>query len=152
MAKRTVGKSKLTPEMRQRLAELACEARGLVYGDAGCPEWGTRFSEIEDDAKEVGHEFIRLLMEQASDAQAKRVPDTALTTIAGERALLIGTEDRTIESESGDVNWKEPKAYLPKSRKAFFPSEPSIGSGRGRRPVSSGDAQDDTSGDQAAVV
>lgn len=152
MAKRTVGKSKLTPQLRQRLVELACEARGLVYGEAACPEWGTRFAEIEDDAKEVGHEFIRLLMEQASDAQARRVPEAALTNAAGERAVLIGSEHRTIESESGGVHWNEPKAYLSKSRKAFFPSEPSVGSGRGRRPVSGGDAQDGAPGDQAAVV
>ena len=131
MAKRTVGKSKLTPELRRRLAEVAREARVLVYGEVGCPEWGTRFTEIEDDAKEVGHEFIRLLMEQASDAQTQQMPDAALTSAAGEQAMLIGTEDRTIESESGGVNWKEPKAYLPKSRKAFFPSEPGIGSGGG---------------------
>jgi hypothetical protein len=152
MAKRTVGKSKLTPPLRQRLADLAQEARGLVYGEAGCPEWGTRFAEIEDDAKEVGHEFIRLVMEQTADAQATRLPDAAFETAAGERALLIGTEDRTIESESGGVHWKEPKAYLPKSRKAFFPSEPSARSERGRRPLPSGDAQDGASRDQAAVV
>jgi len=35
---------------------------------------------------------------------------------------LIGSEERTIETESGEVSWNEPKAYLPKSRKAFFPS------------------------------
>ncbi len=33
---------------------------------------------------------------------------------------LIGTESRTIETVSGTVNWPEPKAYLPKSRKTFF--------------------------------
>ena len=152
MARRTVGKSKLTPQLRQRLEELACEARSLVYGETGCPEWGTRFAEIEDDAKEVGHELIRLLMEQASDAQAQRMPQAALTTTTQEQAVLIGTEDRTIESESGGVNWKEPKAYLLKSRKAFFPSEPSAGSERGRGSVSGGDAQDGASGDEAAVV
>ncbi len=32
MATRTVGKSKLTAEVRRRLEELAAEARGLVYG------------------------------------------------------------------------------------------------------------------------
>lgn len=152
MAKRTLGKSKLSPELRRRLAELAREARGLVYGEAGCPEWGTRFAEIEDDAKEVGHEFIRLLMEQASEAQGRRLPDAALTSAAGERAVLIGTEHRTIESESGGVQWKEPKAYLPQSRKAFFPSESSARSRRGRRPITGGDAQDGPSRDEAPIV
>lgn len=121
----------MTPELRRRLAEVASEARALVYGAAGCPEWGTRFAEIEDDAKEVGHEFMRLLMEQAADAQTRHMPDAALTAAAGEPAMLIGTEDRAIESESGGVHWKEPKAYLAKSRKAFFPSEPSPGTGGG---------------------
>jgi len=56
-----MGQSKLSPAVRQRLAEMVAEARALVYGEAGCPQWGTLFAEIEDDAKEVGSEFIRLL-------------------------------------------------------------------------------------------
>src|SRR3972149_9647316 len=126
MAKRTVGKSKLTPEMRRRLGEVAREARGLVYGEPGCPEWGTTFAEIEDDAKEVGHEFIRLLMEQAAEAQTQRVPQAALRTDAGGQAMLLGTGGRTIESEAGGGGWEEPKAYLPASREACFASEASV--------------------------
>ena len=113
------------------MAEVAREARALVYGAAGCPEWGTKFAEIEDDAKEVGHELIRLLMEQTADVQAEQVPESALEGDSGERALLIGSEPRALVSESGAVSWAEPKAYLPKSRKAFFPSEPGVGSGGG---------------------
>lgn len=122
MAKRMVGRSKLTPEVRQRLAEVAREARRLVYGEHGCPPWGTKFVEMEADAKEVGHEFIRLLLEQTADDQAGQMPDAALTTELGEPASLVGTEDRTVETESGAVSWEEPKAYLPESRKDFFPS------------------------------
>ncbi len=122
MVKRSMGKMKLTPQVRQRLAEMAAEARQLVYGEAGCPVWGTLFAEIEDDAKEVGHEFIRLLMQQAAEGQAESVPDEALITDGGEVAQSIGAEERTMETESGEVSWNEPKAYLPKSRKDFFPS------------------------------
>ena len=129
MPKRTIGTSKLTPEMRQRLAEVAKEARRLVYGDKGCPEWGTSFAEIESDAREVGHEFIRLLMEQTTDGQAREVPQTALNTESGEVAQRTGSERRDLETESGTVTWSEPKAYLPKSRKAFFPSGQSAGPG-----------------------
>ena len=127
MATRTVGKSKLTPEVRQRLVELAGEARALVYGQAGCPEWGTTFAEIEADAREVGHEFMRLVMEQTNSQQATDVPEGALRTDAGEVATGLITQDRTLETEAGNVSWKEPKAYLPKSRKAFFPSVQSLG-------------------------
>lgn len=127
MAKRTDGKAKLTPEVRQRLVEAAKQAREWVYGERRCPEWGTSFAEIECDAKEVGHEFIRLLMEQVSQQQTEHLPDSALTLPSGERAQRIGTADRTLETESGAVQWAEPQAYLPQSRKAFFPSDSSVG-------------------------
>lgn len=38
----------MTPEVRQRLVEVAAEARRLVYGDKGHPLWGTKFVEIEN--------------------------------------------------------------------------------------------------------
>lgn len=129
MATRTVGKTKLTPEVRQRLAAVAAEARLLVYGAQGCPDWGTTFAELEADAFEVGHEFIRLVMAQANTQQAQKPPDTALQTDAGEEASLTGSQDRTVQTVAGDVSWAEPRAYLPQSRKAFFPSVQGIGTG-----------------------
>ena len=131
MVKRSMGQGKLSPQVRERLAEIAAEARHLIYGEAGCPEWGTRFAEIEDDAKEVGHEFIRLLMQQTTEEQAEALPAGGLTTDQGEVARSIGTAERTIETESGGVSWNEPQAYLPKSRKAFFPSVEGFGTGGG---------------------
>lgn len=109
--------------------QAAAEARRLIYGEQGCPDWGTSFAEIEADAKEVGHEFIRLLMEQSTGGQAEIMPESALTTETGETAQRTGKERREMETESGPVNWTEPRAYLPKSRKAFFPSDQSAGPG-----------------------
>ena len=129
MAKRMDGRSKLTPEIRRRLAEMVMEARELIYGEQRFPEWGTRFSEIESDAKEVGHEFIRMLMEQTSGEQSQVMPGAALKAESGEVAELIGAQTRTLETESGPVSWPEPEAYLPKFRKAFFPSESCNGFG-----------------------
>lgn len=129
MVKRSTGKSKLTPQVRERLEQVAAEARLLVYGEAGCPAWGTSFAEIEDNSKEVGHEFIRLLMQQTADGQTGTMPAKALTTESGEVAQPAGSEARTIETESGAVTWEEPKTYLPKSRKAFFPSVEGTGLG-----------------------
>ena len=120
MAKRTDGKTKLTPEVREQLIEAAKRARERVYGEQGCPEWGTSFAEIECDAKEVGHEFIRLLMQQTGDQQTGHLPDSALTLPSGETSVRIGTDDRTLETESGVVQWQEPLAYLPQSRKVFL--------------------------------
>lgn len=67
--------------MRQRLAEVAWEARRLVYRERGVPEWGTSFAQIECDATKVGYEFIRLLMEQTASEQAEDVPPSALTIL-----------------------------------------------------------------------
>ncbi len=131
MVERSIGKSKLTPEVRERLAEMAAEARRLVYGEEGFPEWGTSFAEIEDDGKEMGHEFIRLVIQQVAEEQAESLPSEALRTDTGEVARSIGTEQRVIETESGPVTWNEPKGYLPKSRKAFFPSVEGDGSACG---------------------
>lgn len=130
MATRKAGKAKLTPEIRQRLAEMAAEARRLVYGVKGCPEWGTKFVEIEADAFEVGHEFIREMMAGANAQQAQAVPREALQTESGEVAVAIGCEARALETQAGAVSWPEPKAYLPKSRKAFFPSVEGAGAER----------------------
>lgn len=127
MARRTAGRTKLSPELRRQLNDMVRAARELIYGDQGCPAWGTQFAEIESDAKEIGHEFIRLLMEQTSQEQTRNIPHTSLKSESGEEAVLVGAETRTIETESGPVCWSEPKAYLPKSRKAFFPSEPRTG-------------------------
>lgn len=130
MAKRVTGRAKLTPDMRARVAEKAAELRKLLYGEAGCPAWGTSFCEIEGDAKELGHELIRVLMEQTGREQSQlAVPEEALATDSGEKAELVGTRTRTLETESGPVIWQEPEAYLPQSRKAFFPSEPGPGAG-----------------------
>ena len=73
----------------------------------------------EDDAKKVGHEFIRLLMQQTAEGQAETLHDEGLITDTGEVVQSVGAEERTIETESGEVSWDEPKAYLPKSRKEF---------------------------------
>ena len=122
MGKRKETNSKLTPEMQARLEATAAELRRLVYGEAGHPAWGTAFAEIEADAKEVGHELIRLLMQQTAGEQAEGLPDEALLSDSGERAQRVGQQERTLITESGEVSWREPKAYLPKSRKDFFPS------------------------------
>lgn len=129
MVKRISGVSKLSPEVRRKLAAMAAEARRLVYGELGYPEWGTSFAEMESDAQEVGHEFLRLVLEQTADDQSAALPESALTTAAGETARAAGREPRVLITESGEVCWNEPKAYLPQSRKAFFPSEPGVGAG-----------------------
>ena len=60
------------------LLDMAAQVREKVYGAAGCPEWGTRFREIERTGMSVGREISRLVMEQVREEQARQVPDSAL--------------------------------------------------------------------------
>jgi len=61
-------------------------------------------------------------MQQTAEEHAQSLRGEAFFADGGELAQSIGAEERTIETESGEVMWNEPKGYLPKSRKAFFPS------------------------------
>ena len=114
--------------MAVELVDLARQMRRLLYGGDGVPEWGTKFSRIEAEALEVGRELSRLMMEQAVGEQAQRVPSPALEQAdSGESAAVIGTEPAVLETTAGEVQWKQPKTRLSKTRRDFFPSGPSVG-------------------------
>ena len=117
---------KVDGAVQERLREVAAELRGLMYGEMGCPEWGTRFSEIEDDGMSVGRELSRLLMEQSVGEQTQHMPPEALET-GHEQAQSAGTSTRPLETEAGEIAWEEPRAYLSKARKSFFPSREGTG-------------------------
>jgi len=120
-AKQPVGE-----DVQQRLREVAAELRGLLYGEAGCPEWGTKFREIEADGMSVGLELARLVMEQSVGEQAKQTPETALQ-VAGDRVVPAGAQATPLQTEAGVVQWDQPRGYLKKGRKAFFPTAAGFG-------------------------
>jgi hypothetical protein len=119
-------KKSIDPNVQSRLREMAAEMRGLLYGEAGCPEWGTKFTEIETDGMSVGLELARLVMEQSVDEQTHKMPKSAMA-VDDDDVIPTGTEPQQLETEAGQVDWKQPCGYQKKSRKAFFPSSPSIG-------------------------
>lgn len=123
-------KNDVSPRVASRLAEIAREMRQLVYGEEGCPEWGTRFSQIEASGMGIGHELARLFMQQAvADQAAGPVPPAALDC-GGETAKPLGTARQTLlETPAGDVEWPQPVARLEESRRDFFPSGQSAGGG-----------------------
>lgn len=82
-------KKALSSDTQARLREIAEEVRSLLYGETGCPEWGTRFSEIEADGMSVGLELARLVMEQSVEEQADRMPASKLT-IEGDEVVAPG--------------------------------------------------------------
>ena len=113
-------------EMQVWLREIAAQVREKLYGEAGCPEWGTRFREIERTGMSVGREISRLVMEQVVAEQAGRVPDSALV-VEGDVVQPAGQERTPLETEAGPIQWDQPRTMLKQGRKAFFPPVPSAG-------------------------
>ncbi len=121
---------KVDPTVQERLGKMAAELRHIIYGEQGCPEWGTKFVQIEEDGMAVGLELARLLMEQSVSEQAGQMPQEDLHC-GDETARAGGTDQANLNTQAGDVEWDEPAAYLNKARRAFFPSAEGPGD-RGR--------------------
>lgn len=137
MTNRTNGNRKIasrindvSPEVAARLAELASEMRQLVYGEAGVPVWGTKFTEIESRGMSVGLELARLFMEQSVDEQSGRVPDAALECNGETVEKGDKTKATPLETAAGEILWEQPQTRLAESRRAFFPSGAGVGDQR----------------------
>ncbi len=50
------------------------EVREILYGEAGCPELGTKFTRIEAMAMSVGEEVSRRLVASTVGRQAETIP------------------------------------------------------------------------------
>lgn len=120
----------LPPEIASKLADVARELREHIYGEQACPKWGTRFTQIEDQGMQVGLELARLFMQQSVQHQADgEIPPQAIVC-DGEQAVIDKNRqhETTLDTPAGEVEWKQPKTRLKKSRRDFFPSGPGAGS------------------------
>lgn len=121
-------REELSARVKERIAACQAEVRELLYGEAGCPVWGTKFAEIERTAMSVGEELSRQMMALVAEAQSREMPPGVLA-VEGEQALPVGTATRSLVTEAGPIEYQTPKAYLPQSRRAFFPSGDGVGDG-----------------------
>ena len=115
-------------ELQSYLKGVAKHFIERVYGPDGMP-WGTKFSDLEELAVQIGRAVSRSMINQAVANQAEHVPETAETCGVCGAAVQSGPppEPRTLTTTVGSVQWSEPKRYCPKCRAAFFPSGPEFG-------------------------
>lgn len=94
-----------------------------AYGPDGLP-WGTRFTDAEDVAVQVGDLLTREILQAAFQDQAARPhPDDQTVCPCCSGSLDTRPDQpREILSRRGVVAWGEPAAYCPRCRRAFFPS------------------------------
>jgi hypothetical protein len=115
-------------ELHARLGQIARELGREVY-PGGLPR-GTKFSELEEIAGALGDEIARQLIETQVGGQAEGWPEEGLgeCPVCGGDARKAPDEPRVLKTTRGDVAWKERVRNCPSCRRAFFPSEPGIGS------------------------
>lgn len=123
-----IRRDELSERVKAKVREFEAEVREMLYGQTGCPVWGTRFAEIESMAMSVGEELSRQLMAAAAGGQHAELPPEGLVC-NGEQAVLLGTEPRPLDTEAGPIEYLTTKAYLLKSRRDFFPSGDGSGDG-----------------------
>lgn len=99
-----------------------------VYFPNGMPI-GAKFSTLEDLACQVGDEAARLIMEMNVQQQAEDWPEDEVGECpsCGGAARKKPDEPRTLKTSRGDVAWENRVLNRPRCRRAFFPSESSVG-------------------------
>lgn len=114
-------------EFHDRLGQVARELAKKLYPD-GLPR-GTKFSELEAVAGALGDEMARQLIAINVQDQADDWPEEepGECPVCGGAARKLPDEPRVLTTTRGDVLWKERVANCVRCRRAFFPSEPSVG-------------------------
>ena len=96
--------------MQSRWREMEEQVCWALSGPGGCPEWGTKFRELEQQGMSVGLELARLVMERSVATQAERVPGAALV-VEGDVVPSAGRETTLLEqttplTPSFDGEWR----------------------------------------------
>ena len=114
-------------EMRIRLGQIARELGREAYPDGLARD--TKFSELEELAGALSDEIARQLIETQVRGQAEEWTGSETETCpeCGGHASRAADEPRVLMTTRGDVGWKERVGHCPRCRRAFFPSEPSVG-------------------------
>ena len=115
----------ISSELRGRIQELAGDLRREFYGGRGAPISGTiLFSELEEDACQLGDAIACELMQQVLQEQADEDhPETTCAcSVCGRYGKLDEVQPRVVQTRRGKVKWPEPRYFCKYCRKAFFPS------------------------------
>lgn len=114
-------------ELRVRLGQMARELGREVYPDGLSRE--TKFSELETVAATLGDEIARQLIETQVRGQAEDWSEEQLCQCpeCGGPASKAPDQPRVLTTTRGDVGWDQRVGYCTRCRRAFFPSEPSVG-------------------------
>ena len=115
-------------DLRPVIAAAAKNLATHLYGPQG-PAWGTSFASIEEMADQIARLLGAEMIGQAVKRQAGQSVPAELQSCPGCSGPLDEkpSEPRSVRTTTGIADWQEPARYCPRCRRAFFPSEPSVG-------------------------
>lgn len=110
----------LSAAQRERLKEIAREAKEIVGGCQHPDGRAMTFAELEDECIEAG-DFLTaaMLQERVGEREA---PGAAVCPTCGRVGAECPNEPRVLETDRGEVSWLEPSFYCRYCRRSFFPS------------------------------
>jgi hypothetical protein len=111
-------------ELRPVILAAAKNLATHLYGPQG-PPWGTSFASIEELAVLISQQLGAELLGQALRRQAEQPPPTPLQSCPACSGPLAErpAEPRSVRTDTGTADWKEPARYCTRCRRAFFPSK-----------------------------
>ena len=125
-------RTKEVDNVRDYVEGVAKNLVDKLYGPRG-PAWGTKLTELEDiclDIREVLTEKLLALALERQAAGHGQEPAAQFRVCPGCQRPIDweqGMHERSVQTRTGEVAWSEPEGYCPRCRRAFFPSESSVG-------------------------
>jgi len=119
----------LSAAQRERLREIAAEAKEVIGGCLHADGRPMTFAELEDECIEVGDLLsCVMLQERVTERHPPEQPPDCPT--CGRRTNLTPDEEpRVLQTDRGEVEWLERTYHCSHCRRSFFPSLGRIGSG-----------------------
>ncbi len=110
----------LSLSQRERLEEIAREAKEIVGGCLHADGRPMTFAELEDECIEAGDLMTSAMLGQrVTERQQPRQPGCPT---CGRQGAPGPDEPRVLQTDRGEVEWMEPTYHCSHCRRSFFPS------------------------------
>lgn len=112
----------LSARQRQRLTEMSGELQEMFGGCTHADGRPKTFAELEEECIEAADLLSAVTL--ALRAGQRELPEDACCCPECQRPgeRLPDEEQRLLQSDRGDVAWKEPAYFCRRCRRSFFPS------------------------------
>ena len=112
----------LSASQRERLREIAAEAKEIVGGCLHPDGRPMTLAELEDECIEASDLLSSAMLQQRVSEREppQRPPDCP--TCGRQTRLAPDEEPRVLQTDRGEVEWLEPTYYCHHCRRSFFPS------------------------------